>query len=79
MIVLLEDVVLVPACWEALILGCDDKALGQLLLAVCWYSLGPSQPVSPFVGSCAWSAFDSHLDLSCWRPWCLALAFAMRV
>ena len=24
----LEDVVLVPACWEALILGCDYKALG---------------------------------------------------
>ena len=29
----LEDVVLVPACWEALILGCDDKALGFCLEA----------------------------------------------
>ena len=32
---LLEDVVLVPACWEALILGCDDKALGLCLEASC--------------------------------------------
>ena len=32
---LLEDVVLVPACWEALILGCDDKALGFCLEASC--------------------------------------------
>ena len=30
-----EDVVLVPACWEALILGCDDKALGLCLEASC--------------------------------------------
>ena len=28
---LLEDVVLVPACWEALVLGCDDEALGFCL------------------------------------------------
>ena len=28
---LLEDVVLVPACLEALILGCNDKALGFCL------------------------------------------------
>ena len=27
--------VLVPACWEALILGCDDKALGFCLEASC--------------------------------------------
>ena len=33
---LLEDVVLVPACWEALILGCDDKALGFCLEASCF-------------------------------------------
>ena len=32
---LLEDVVLVPACWEALILGCDDKALGFCLEVSC--------------------------------------------
>ena len=32
---LLEDVVLVPSCWEALILGCDDKALGFSLEASC--------------------------------------------
>ena len=32
---LLEDVVLVPACWEALILGCDNKALGFCLEASC--------------------------------------------
>ena len=32
---LLEDVVLVPAYWEALILGCDDKALGFCLEASC--------------------------------------------
>ena len=32
---LLEDVVLVPACWEALILGCDDKALCFCLEASC--------------------------------------------
>ena len=30
---LLEDVLLVPECWEALILGCDDKALGFCLEA----------------------------------------------
>ena len=33
---LLEDVVLVPACWEALILGCDDKALGFCPEASCF-------------------------------------------
>ena len=33
---LLEDVVLVPACWEALILGYDDKALGFCLAASCF-------------------------------------------
>ena len=33
---LLEDVVLVPACWEALILGCNDKALGFYLEASCF-------------------------------------------
>ena len=33
---LLEDVVLVPACWEALILGCDDKVLGFCLEASCF-------------------------------------------
>ena len=33
---LLEDVVLVLACWEALILGCDDKALGYFLEATCF-------------------------------------------
>ena len=33
---LLEDVVLVPSCWEALILGCDDKALGFSLEASCF-------------------------------------------
>ena len=34
---LLEDLVLVPACWEALILGCDDKiALGFCLEATCF-------------------------------------------
>ena len=33
---LLEDVVLVPACWESLILGCDDKALGFCLEASCF-------------------------------------------
>ena len=33
---LLEDVVLVPACWEALILGCDDKALSFCLEDSCF-------------------------------------------
>ena len=33
---LLEDVVLVPACWEALILGCDDKFFGFCLDASCF-------------------------------------------
>ena len=34
---LLEDVVLlVPACWEALVLDCDDKALGFCLEASCF-------------------------------------------
>ena len=33
---LLEDVVLLPTCWEALILGCDDKALGFCLEARCF-------------------------------------------
>ena len=33
---LLEDVVLVPACWQALILGCDDKTLGFCLEASCF-------------------------------------------
>ena len=46
---LLEDVVLVPACWEALILGCDYEALG---LAICGYCLGPCHHVSPIVGIC---------------------------
>ena len=46
---LLEDVVLVAACWEALILGCDYKALG---LAICGSCLDPCQPVSPVVGIC---------------------------
>ena len=27
----LQDLVLIPASWEALILGCDDKALGLCL------------------------------------------------
>ena len=33
---LLEDVLLVPACWEALILGCDDKAIGFFLEVSCF-------------------------------------------
>ena len=33
---LLEDVVLVPACWESLILGCDDKSLSFCLEASCF-------------------------------------------
>ena len=33
---LLEDVVLLSVCWEALILGCDDKALGFFLEASCF-------------------------------------------
>ena len=33
---LLEDVVLVPAGWEALILCCDDKALSFCLEASCF-------------------------------------------
>ena len=55
---LLEDVVLVQARWEALILGCDDKALGFCLEASCFQPsvgldcLGPRQPVSPVVGIC---------------------------
>ena len=36
-----EDVALVPAGWEALILGCDDKALSFCLEASCF---------QPFVG-----------------------------
>ena len=32
----LEDVVLILACWEALILGSDDKALGFCLEASCF-------------------------------------------
>ena len=31
-----EDIVLVPACWEALILGCEDKTLGFCLEASCF-------------------------------------------
>ena len=32
---------LVPACWEALMLGCDDEALGFFLEASCfWPSVG---------------------------------------
>ena len=34
---LLEDVVLVPACWEALILGCDEPSTS--------FSSGQVQPV----------------------------------
>ena len=30
-----EDVGLVPACWGALILGCDDKARGLYIDASC--------------------------------------------
>ena len=33
---LLEDVVVVPACWEALILGSDDKSLSFCLEARCF-------------------------------------------
>ena len=33
---LLKDIVLVPACWETLILGCDDTALGFCLEASCF-------------------------------------------
>ena len=33
---LLEDVVLIPACWEALFLGYDDKALSFCLEASCF-------------------------------------------
>ena len=29
-------------------------------------------------GYLAWSAFDSHLDPSCWRPWSLVLAFVLQ-
>ena len=32
---LLEDVLLLPGCWEAFILGCDDKALSFCLEASC--------------------------------------------
>ena len=28
-------------------------------------------------GYLPWSAFNSHLDLRCWQPWCLALAFVL--
>ena len=37
-VTLLEDVVLVPACWytKALILGCDDKTLGFCLEVSCF-------------------------------------------
>ena len=34
---LLEDVMSVPACWEALTLGCDHKALGFCLEPSCFY------------------------------------------
>ena len=52
---LLEDVVLVAACWEALILGCGDKTLGFCLEASCFkpsvgLCLGLRQPVSPVEG-----------------------------
>ena len=33
---LLEDVVLVPAFWEALILGRDDKAIGFYFESSCF-------------------------------------------
>ena len=53
---LLEDVVLVAACWEALILGCGDKTLGFCLEASCFKpSVGlvlvyvsPSHPLRVF-------------------------------
>ena len=79
---LLEDVVLVPACWESLILGCDDQAFGFCLEASCfshlWVLSWSTSACFTRCGYLPWSAFDSNLDLSCWRPWCLALAFVLR-
>ena len=66
---LLEDVVLVPGCWEALTLGCDDKALGFCLEASCFLpSVGlVLVHVSLFhpLWAFAMERFDFSLDLSC--------------
>ena len=61
---LLEDVGLVPACWESLILGCDDKALGFCLEASCfshlWVLSWSTSACFTRCGYLPWCAFDSH-------------------
>ena len=61
---LLEDVVLVPACWESLILGCDDKALGFSLEDSCfshlWVLSWYTSACFTRYGYLPWCAFDSH-------------------
>ena len=79
---LLKEFVLVSACWEALILVRDDKvSVSALRLAAfshLWVMSWSTSACFTRYGYLPWSAFDSHLDLSCWRPWCLALAFVLR-
>ena len=79
---LLEDDVFVPACWEALILGAMIKpsvsALRPAAFSHLWVLSWSTLACFTRCGYLPWSAFDTHLDLSCWQPWCLALAFVLR-
>ena len=54
------------------------SALRPASLAIFGSCLGPRQPVSPVVGICLSALLIPTLDLSCWRPWCLAFAFVLR-
>ena len=69
---LLEDVVLVPACWEALILGAMIKpsvsALRPAAFSHLWVLSWSTSACFTRCGYLLWSAFDFHLDLSCWQP-----------
>ena len=80
---LLEDDVFVPACWEALILGAMIKpsvsALRPAAFSHLWVLSWSTSACFTRCGYLPWIAFDFHVDLSCWQPWCLALAFVIRV
>ena len=62
--------------WAAMI----KPAAYTLMPAALSQQWGLSWFTSASFGHCrylAWSPFDSHFKLICWRPWCLALAFVL--
>ena len=85
----LEDAVLVPACWEALILGCDDKAFGFYLRPAAFshlwvlerfcFSLGPELLATLLfvLGPCFVGKGGVSLIFCCW--YCRHSTFPTRI